>query len=330
MTWNIIGHEWAVKLLRGHVQNNCLRQAYLFTGPRGIGKKKLAVNFIQAIFCQSGDGAAEPCLECHTCRRIQNLQHPDLFPVVLEQDSTQIKIDQIRELIHNLSLSPYEAEHKIGLLINLEYANAHTQNALLKTLEEPPDPVILVLTASSGESMLDTITSRCEEIKLTTVPLETTIRGLARLYQLEEDQASFLAHISGGRPEQALDYYRDPKALAIRQQLLDDHLEVLKGNSVHRFAYAAKANEDSFQLDNLLSTWLSLWQDVLNQVGNSQAPLKNIDRQHDIDLLVQAIDLPTASRTLGLLKRAYELLGRNANQKLTLEDLLLQLPRVMI
>jgi DNA polymerase-3 subunit delta' len=330
MTWNIIGHEWAVKLLRGHVQNNSLRQAYLFTGPRGIGKNKLAVNFIQAIFCQSGDEPAEPCLVCRTCKRIQDLQHPDLYPVVLEQDSTQIKVDQIRELVHNLSLSPYEAEHKVGLLINLEYANTHTQNALLKTLEEPPDPVILVLTASSDESVLDTITSRCEEIKLTTVPLETTARGLVKLYQLEEDQASFLAHISGGRPEQALQYYRDPKALTFRQQLLDDHLEILKANSVQRFAYAAKASEDPNRLDNLLSTWLSLWQDVLNQAGKSQAPLKNVDRQHDIDLLVRAIDLPTASKALGLLKRAYELLGRNANQKLTLEDLLLQLPRVMI
>jgi len=185
MNWNMIGHEWAVQLLQGHIKNNSLRHAYLITGPQGIGKKNFSVKFVQTIFCQKSGVSGNPCFECSACQRLGRLEHPDLFPISVEEGSSKIKVDQVRELIHSLSLSPYEAEHRIGLIIDIEHASTNTQNALLKTLEEPPDPVILILTASSVNSVLETIISRCEEIKLNNVPNITTRQGLEKLYQVE-------------------------------------------------------------------------------------------------------------------------------------------------
>jgi len=328
MTWNLIGHQWAVQLLRGHIIQNSLRHAYLITGPAGIGKKNLAVRFIQTIYCPDQAEPGTPCKVCQTCKKIDRLEYPDLFPIILKEDSSQIKIDQIRELIHQLSLTPYQASRKIGLLLNFEEANAPAQNALLKTLEEPPGDVILILTAITADSLLETITSRCEEIKLHTVPLSTTSEGLEQLYGISKEQAKFLAHISGGKPEIALGYHQDPAALELRETLLNDHLHILQSNSVERFKYAARYEKDSLMVHFVLNTWISLWHDILHKTGKSRALLQNIDRISEIDQIAKTIDLKTTRNTLGHFHRAQNLLLENANLKLTFEDLLLQLPRL--
>jgi DNA polymerase-3 subunit delta' len=327
MTWNLIGHEWAVQLLRGHIEKNSMRHAYLFTGPPGIGKKNLAINFIQAITCSEG-GITAPCLKCSTCQRMQRLEHPDLFPVQVEKGSTRIKIDQIREIVHSLSLSPYEISRRFGLLLNFETATISAQNSLLKTLEEPPGKVILILTAKSPESLLDTITSRCEVIKLHPVPISTTQEGLIQHHNIPEDTALFLAHISGGKPEMALKYHQDPSTLEHRASLLEDHKMIMIGNTVDRFTYASKMEKDPSIAFDLIDIWSSLWHDILLQTSQSSAPLQNIDQEEPIKNIAQQIDRKTAQDAVNSFRRAYELLLDNANLKLTLEDLFLQLPRL--
>jgi len=327
MTWDLIGHEWAVQLLRGHIVQNNLRHAYLITGPSGVGKKNLAVRFIQAINCPDPVKPGIPCRVCQTCQRIDRMEHPDLFPVKVEEDSTQIKIDQIRELIHLFSLTPYIASRKIGLLLNFERANSQAQNSLLKSLEEPPGNSIMILTATSANSLLDTITSRCEEIKLNTVPISIIIKGLEQIHGIAEDQANFLAHISGGKPEIALHYHQDSASLELRDTLLNEHRQILQGSSVERFSYASKYGKDAQMVKKVIDTWSSLWHDIMLQSGKSRAPIQNIDRSNEIDQIVARVDLGTAQNTLNFFRRAHSLLLNNANLKLTFEDLLLQLPR---
>ncbi len=327
MTWDLIGHEWAVQLLRGHIIQNSLRHAYLITGPSGIGKINLAVRFIQAINCPDPVDPGIPCQICQTCQRITRMEHPDLFPVKVEEDSNQIKIDQIRELIHLFSLTPYIASRKIGLLINFEQANSHAQNSLLKTLEEPPGNSIMILTATTANSLLATITSRCEEIKLNTVPISITRKGLEQIHGIPADQANFLAHISGGKPEIALHYNQDPASLELRDTLLNEHRQILLGNSVERFTYASKYGKDPQMIKIIIDTWSSLWHDIMLLSGKSQAPIQNIDRSNEIDQIVNKVDLGTAKNTLNFFRRTHSLLLNNANLKLTFEDLLLRLPR---
>ncbi len=330
MTWDVIGHDWAVKLLRGHILQSALRHAYLITGPTGIGKKILALRFIQAIICKDPVEPGIPCGICQNCKRINRLEHPDLFPIAREEESSQIKIDQVRELIHHLHLTPFEVSRRIGLLLNFEEANASAQNALLKTLEEPPGNAILILTAKTAGSLLETISSRCEEIRLHPVPISTISKGLELKHGIPADQASFLSHISGGNPELALHYHQTPAAQELRETLLNDHLQIVQSNAVNRFLYAAKYEKDPRMVQKIISIWISLWHDILLQTGNSQAPLQNIDRAEEIERFVSRVNISTAKKTLDHFRRAHSLLQDNANLKLTFEDLLLQLPRLEI
>ena len=326
MTWDMIGHEWAVQLLQGHIENSTLRHAYLITGPSDIGKKNLAIRFIQAICCPNTKKTGIPCLKCSTCTRLQRLEHPDLFPIIVEDGSKQIKIDQVREMVRNLSLSPYEASRRFGLLIDFELANRNSQNSILKTLEEPPGSVIMILTAVSANSLFETVASRCEEIKLNPVPIQTTRQGLENLYQIPEDRADFLAHISGGKPELALAYYQDPEILERRNTLLDQHYEILKGDSIARFTYANQLVKDPALIQEMLNLWSSIWHDILLQVGKSDTPIRNIDREEEIKAIIRSVDLQEAKLAVNLFQRAHSLLQKNANLKLTVEDLLIQLP----
>lgn len=328
MTWDLIGHEWAVQLLQGHIEKGSLRHAYLLTGPPGIGKQNLAIHFIQAIACSDYSTAGSPCLKCSNCQRIGRLEHPDLFPIQIEEGSTRIKIDQIRELVHDLSLSPYEISRRFGLLLNFESATIPAQNSLLKTLEEPPGKVILILTAVSSEALLETITSRCEVIKLHPVPISTTSQGLMKFHGIPDETALFLAHISGGKPELALHYHQNPSALEHRSSLLNDHQIVLAGNAVERFSYASKVEKNPSLAFDIIDIWSSLWHDILLQASRSDAPLQNVDQEDSINQIVLQIDLKTAQDTVNSFRRAHSLLMDNANLKLTMEDLFLQLPRL--
>ncbi len=328
MNWDLIGHEWAVQLLQGHIKNSTLRHAYLITGPHQIGKMNLAVRLIQAICCPTPKEPGIPCLACSTCSRIQRLEHPDLFPIQVEEGSKQIKIDQVREMVRSLSLSPYEARRRFGLLLDFEKANRNTQNSLLKTLEEPPRSVILILTASSSSQLFDTVASRCEEIKLNPVPIQTTRDGLVNLYQIPADRAALLAHISGGKPELALAYHQNPDMLENRTMLLDQQMVILGSHTVDRFLYANDISRDSKRVQDMVNHWSSIWIDVLHLAGGSDAPLQNIDRTEDIEKIAGKIDLGQAKRILEQLGKTSELLEMNANLKLTVENLFLQLPLV--
>ena len=326
MTWNLIGHEWAVQLLQNHIKNNTLRHAYLITGPAAVGKKNLAIRFMQAICCTNPKASGTPCLECSTCSRLARMEHPDLFPIMLEDGSKQIKIDQVRELIHSLSLSPYETNRRFGLLLDFDKANRNAQNSLLKTLEEPPGSVILILTALSASHLFDTVASRCEEIKLNPVPIQTTQTGLQELHQIDLEEAKLLAHISGGKPELALAYHADSDLRENRDLLLDQHKMLLGNSTVDRFQFAADLAKDSNQVQALVDCWGTIWVDVIRLAGNSNAPLQNIDRIDDIKEIAGKVDLQEARQIISQLQRTHHLLEINANLKLTVENLFLQLP----
>ena len=324
----MLGHEWAVDLLRGHRANERIRHAYLITGPQGVGRRTLAIRLAQALNCSQPVEPAIPCGECRACRLIEKMQHPDFSVVQAEEAGRALKVDQIRELQRTLSLSPYEATYKIALLLRFEEANPNAANALLKTLEEPPPQVIMLLTASDAEALLPTIISRCEVIRLRPLSIEQVSEGLQTRWGLPAEDAHLLAHLSGGRPGYALNLSQNPEVLEQRQSQLDEHQRLLSASRVERFSYAEELSKDKPILQSTLQTWLTFWRDVMLRTAGSSAPLTNIDRESEIDSLAGKVVLATAQTTVNQLERSIEQIERYINARLVTEVLMLDLPRI--
>lgn len=330
MHWNILGHEWAVTLLRAHITRGNLHHAYLFTGPIGVGRRTLAIRFTQAINCTEPDNAGNPCQACRTCKRIENAQHPDLTIVQAEREGEILKIEQIRELSRSLSLSPYEAQYRVAQLLRFEEANQSAANALLKTLEEPPAKVILMLTAESSDRLLPTIVSRCEVLRLRPLSLDVLQRGLQTQWGVTPEEAKLLAHISGGRPGYALRLHRDPNLLEQRESRITQLYQLLSANRVERFAEGEKLAKDKDNLRQILSLWLTLWRDVMLRSAGANAPITNLDQMDKIDQLAANCGLEKAQFMVSQIQRTLELVDRNVNTRLATEVLLLDLPKVSL
>lgn len=329
--WGLLGHEWAVEMLKQHLRRDSVRHAYLFTGPPGLGRRTLALRFAQALNCPNSIAPGEPCRKCKTCQQIERMQYPDLAVLQAEKEGGTLKVEQIRSIRQSLSLKPYQGKYRVALFLRFQEANPNAANALLKTLEEAPAHVVLLLTADTAEQLLPTIISRCEILRLHPLPVE-----MLEVYLKERgagsEQAPLLAHISGGRPGYALHLMEDKEALAFRARRLDDLQTLLKTKRRERFAYAEKLtdrkNEARERFRETLLLWLSFWRDVLLRAAGSDAPLVNVDYTEVVDALATRLTLPTVRKLVSEAEGAIDKLERNVNARLLAEVTLLDWPRI--
>jgi DNA polymerase III subunit delta' len=328
MDWSMIGHEWAVALLAEHVAKGRERHAYLITGPQGVGRKTLALRFAQSLNCTKPALPGQPCLKCSSCKRMGAMQHPDLSVVQAEHEGEVLRIDQARELQHSLSLAPYEARYRVALILRFEEANTSTANAMLKTLEEPPPQVVVILTAKSAESLLPTIVSRCEVLRLRPLSIEETSTGLQTLKRVPKDEADRLAHISGGRPGYALRLFEQPTLFEQRTLWLDELVRLLASSRGERFAFARESVENTDELRSELQVWLTFWRDVLITAAGITNSLTNLDYAARIAQLAGEIGLQKAQFFVNAIESTMERIDHNVNPRLALEVLLMDYPKI--
>lgn len=324
--WNLIGHKWAVDMLQQHVANQSQRHAYLITGSPGLGKRSLALAFARSLTCSAPPAPGEFCGECRNCRQMGRLQHPDLTVIEAEKVGGMLKVEQIRELRKSVLLSPYQAAYRIVLLLRFEEANASAANALLKTLEEAPSKVILLLTADNVEQLLPTIVSRCEVLRLRPLPIPRVDEFL-RNKGASAEKAALLAHLSAGRPGYALNLLEDETALEFRSKKLAEFAEMLLASRVVRFRYAEQLAKDKEAFRETLLLWLSLWRDVMLHAADASATLTNLDQRDLIEGLAIKLGMPLAKRQLVAAENAIGQLQRNVNARLLAENLLLNFPK---
>lgn len=331
--WNLLGHEWAVDMLRRHVTRGDLRHAYLFSGPPGLGRRTLALRLAQALNCERPVAPGEPCFNCRTCKQIETMQHPDLNIIqAMDDDGTPkeggtLRVDQIREVQRTLNFKPYQSQYRVAVFLRFQEANDNAANALLKTLEEAPAHAILILTADTPEQLLPTINSRCEILRLRPLPIEAVTSDLIER-GLDEDRARLLAHIAGGRPGFARKLVEDVTVLEKREERLNDLQTLLPAARVEKFSYAEKLAKDKDAMRQTLFVWLSYWRDVLMRVAGAESPLINIDRNMEIEFLAGRLDLASARKAVSAHEQTLEKMERNVNARLLAEILLLDLPKV--
>jgi len=326
MNWNLVGHSWAVDLLRRHVANGEARHAYLFSGPPGLGRRTLAVHLAQALNCTNPPAPGEFCGQCRDCRQIAAMQHPDMAVVQAENEGGTLKVDQVRAVQHSLSLKPYQSKYRVALFLRFQEANDNAANALLKTLEEAPAHAILLLTADTPESLLPTIISRCEILRLRPLRVEE-VESMLAAKGVEADRARLLAHISGGRPGYANRLLEDSSLLETRAERLNDLQALLMSTRVKKFSYADKLSKDKDGMRQAITFWLSYWRDVLLKTSHASVSITNVDYTAEIESLAARLTLPAVRRTVSDLEQALDRMDRNVNPRLLAEVLLMDWPK---
>jgi DNA polymerase-3 subunit delta' len=338
--WNLIGHEWAVDMLKKHVANGATRHAYLFAGPPGLGRRTLALRFAQALNCQTPVEPGIPCGgTCRDCRQIAAMQHADLSviePTIKDPDNSkglipapngEIRIQQIRELQKTINLKPYQSRYRVLIFLRFHQASVEASNALLKTLEEAPSYAVLILTADNPEQLLPTIVSRCEVLRLRSVGIAEVQRALEGR-GVESSRAKQIAHISGGRFGYALQLIENGALLDKREERLNDLQSLISASRVEKFVYADKLSRDKDAMRQAILIWLSYWRDVMLRSVQAETPLVNVDRNVEIEDLAGRLDLSAARMVVSGLEDVLKKMEKNVNSRLLAEVLLLDLPNV--
>ena len=301
-----------------------LAHALMFIGPAGIGKHQLAERFAQSLLCAQPHADGQPCGQCHACSLYAAGTHPDLFRLSPEEDSKNIRIDQIRALIERISLSSHYGRHKVVILNPADAMNIAAANALLKTLEEPPADTILLLITDRPSFLPATIRSRCQTLRFALPARDEAQAWLATQLGNPEEAAVLLA-LAGGAPLAAQDLAEEQ--LTRRQEMLNDWQQLARGEA-DPVKLAADWVKPGLRLP---ITWIYGWvADMIRLRSGSKQGLTNEDAAAALQNLAEELDL---TRLYGLLDRVMEtikLANSQVNPQTLMEGILLywsNLPR---
>jgi len=193
---SFIGNELAIGMLRKALETGRVASAYLFHGPDGVGKSLAARNFAKGLLCEKG--GTDACDVCSSCRRVDSGNHPDVHWYKPVGKMRLVKMETVRELIAQTGLKPFEAAWKVFVILEADRMRVESQNAVLKTLEEPPGQSVLILISSNPGRLLPTIVSRCQEICFLRIPRDELEKAVAEKWGLDEEKAHLVATLASG------------------------------------------------------------------------------------------------------------------------------------
>jgi DNA polymerase-3 subunit delta' len=336
--WQVIGQPRVVSLLKKSLERGLLAHAYLFIGPPHVGKMKLATNMAQAMNCQGNEA---PCLECNSCQKIAQGKHVDIQILSMvssfiedeARNRTEISIEQIRQIQHAASLPPFEGKYKIFIIDGAEFLSLEAANCLLKTLEEPYRQVLFILLAKNIKTIPATLISRCQKLELMPISVDEVEKELKDNYGIETKRARMLSALSQGcigwaisacRNEELLEHYREDR---------DTILDIISEDHEERFIYAARLagqfNKKREIVLELLNIWVNVWRDLLLIKTGFSKTITNLDIQKRLEQLSRDMDLRDIRRFISEVQEAINNLRRNANARLVLEAMMMNIPKVI-
>ncbi len=331
--WQIIGQQKAVSLLQRSLENGRLAHAYLFVGPRHVGKMTLALNLAQALNCQEEE---KPCGACRSCHSIASGNHPDVQVIRRgDQNSTDVPkkdigIDQMREIQHAANLRPYEGNCRVFIIDGAEYLSQEAANSLLKTLEEPAATVVFLLLTTDRSLLLPTVVSRCQKVELPPVPTPTIEQALIEHWGTTAEHARILARICHGGIGWAISALSDESLTRERGQKLEQLIGLSDASIEERFAYvgqlATRFAKNRESVSEELDLWRGWWRDLLLTKGDCAALIVDIEQEAMLHREAERYSLTQIEGFIKAIGAALEQLKQNANPRLVLETLMLDIP----
>jgi len=229
-----------------------------------------------------------------------------------------------------LALAPYQAKYRIVLIQDFQRATPAASNALLKSLEEPPARAVLILTADAQESLLETIASRCEILRLRPQPVEAAAKCLEEVYGIPPERAERLSHLTSGRIGAAVALDQDPELETAYEDALVNLEELLSASRRQRLQFVESLSRKKGSLreavTSLVSVWITYWRDVLISRSGAEIALVNQSRQGSIQQVAAQMSLADIHTILERCEQALDQLEKYVNPRLVIENLLLHLP----
>ena len=268
---NVVGHADIIQYIQNAVTEDKVSHAYIMNGERGSGKKMLANLFAQTLQCARGGN--EPCYECHSCKQALSGNHPDIITVQHEKPSS-ISVDEIRVQVNeDIQVKPYSSKYKIYIIPEADLMTQQAQNALLKTIEEPPSYAIIILLTENAQKLLPTICSRCVMLKLRNIKDKLVKKYLMENLQIPDYKADVCTAFAQGNIGRAIllansEHFNEIKEEAIQllknidTMDLSDMIEAVK-----------RCSQYKMDVDDYLDVLAIWYRDVLIYKAT-----KNIDR----------------------------------------------------
>ncbi len=326
----ILGHDGAKAHLQAALADRQMSHAYLLEGTHGVGKKTLANAFVKTLLCQTPiegpNGQQDCCGRCQSCRSFDHDNHPDVKRIRTLPDKNTISVKQIRdELVKDISIRPYGGQYKIYLIEEAERLTVEAQNAMLKTLEEPPAYGLIIMMAESAVAFLPTILSRCVKISLQPLDSKVVKAELGRR-GVESGKAGIAAAFAQGSIGQALKLCEDENFEEMRTELFQflgripqlSQLEVMKGSQLW----------DQFKSEQeaLFSLLLIWYRDILvYQETRDPAQILCADQLETIASMASYYENRKLIQITDKVLDIHKKLKANANAALAIDCLLMEL-----
>ena len=216
---DIIGQESIKKHLQTAIKTGNLSHAYIINGEYGSGRQTIASALAKTIQCQSKTDDTDACGVCTSCKQAESHNHPDIKYIT--HDKTSISVNDIREQLNNdISIKPYSSEYKIYIIPDANKMTEQAQNALLKTIEEPPVYAIIILLTENCDSLLPTIRSRCVTLTMNPIEKDKICTYLENKFQLEPEQAQIAANYCQGNIGKAIRFASSSDFIEMKNQVL--------------------------------------------------------------------------------------------------------------
>lgn len=319
---DIIGHEQIIEHLQNAIAMDKVSHAYIINGPDKSGKMMLAEAFAMTVQCEKG--GRDACLECHSCKQALGRNQPDIIYVSHEKPNT-ISVDDIRTQVNNdIVIKPYSSRHKIYIIDEAEKMNVQAQNALLKTIEEPPAYAIILLLTTNADDFLPTILSRCVSLNIKAVPDETIEKYLMSNWQIPDYQAQICVAFAQGNVGKAIQLASSSDFNELKASVLQ-LVKRLHEIDLYELTEAVKQiGEYKLQINDYFDLMMVWYRDVLyfKATGDVNGLIFK-DEVYDIKRRAEKSSYNGIEQIIEALQKAQLRLSANVNFDLVMELLLL-------
>ena len=318
----ILGNENIIKNLKASIKNDTISHSYIFDGAKKSGKETIAKSFAKLLQCE--ENGQEPCLKCSSCLSFDNGNNPDI--IYIKGDKKKLGVEEIRELvIKNIDTKPFKYKYKIFIIKDAHTMTIQAQNAILKTIEEPPKFIIFLLLSKNYSLFLPTILSRCILFKIKPLKITLIEKYLNNIPEIDKNYIHLYTAYSEGSIGKALQIANSNEFLEIRKNIIYEIQELEKRDLIGIYKTSQIIERYKEDIQVVLDIFLLTYRDcIIYKQNNSFEKVIQKDINYII-IEISKMPIKNLLKKIDAILKAKLYLEQNANFNMTIESLLLKL-----